>query len=70
MKLVVDAETDQILGAALLASEGGEVVHVLEALMVARASYRLLEKMIYIHPTLAEGLNWLVNEVKAADGGP
>ena len=68
MKLVVDAETDQILGAALLASEGGEVVHVLEALMVARASYRLLEKMIYIHPTLAEGLYWLVNEVKAADG--
>ena len=70
MKLVVDAETDQILGAAVLASEGGEVVHVLEALMVARASYRLLEKMVYIHPTLAEGLYWLVNEVKAADGGP
>ena len=69
MKLVVDAESGQILGAAVLAIEGGELVHILEALMVARASYRLLEKMIYIHPTLAEGLYWLVNEVKPAGWG-
>ena len=37
MKLIVDAETDQILGAAILASEGGELVQILEAVMLAGA---------------------------------
>ena len=40
MKLVVDAETDRILGAAILASEGGEVVQILQAVMLAGAPTR------------------------------
>jgi pyruvate/2-oxoglutarate dehydrogenase complex dihydrolipoamide dehydrogenase (E3) component len=70
MKLVVDAESEQILGGAVLGTEGGELVHVLETLMVAGAPYRLLEKIIYIHPTLAEGLYSLVYDVKPADERP
>ena len=65
MKLVVDAETDRILGAAILASEGGEIVQILHAAMLAGAPYTLLKGAIYIHPTLAEGL-WTLMEVVQA----
>ncbi len=66
MKLIVDAGTDQILGAAILATEGGELVHVLQTLMLAHAPYTLLKGSIYIHPTLAEGFFSLMEEVKPA----
>jgi pyruvate/2-oxoglutarate dehydrogenase complex dihydrolipoamide dehydrogenase (E3) component len=67
MKLVVDAETDRILGAAILATEGGELVHVLEALMLAGAPYTVLKGSIYIHPTLAEGFFSLMDAVKPVE---
>jgi dihydrolipoamide dehydrogenase len=65
MKVVVDADTDQILGAAILASEGGELVQILEFVMLAGAPYTLLKGAVYIHPTLAEGFWTLMEEVKA-----
>ena len=65
MKLVVDADTDRILGAAILASEGGELVQILHAVMLAGAPYTLLKGAIYIHPTLAEGL-WTMMEAVTA----
>ncbi len=65
MKIVVDAESDRILGAAILASEGGEIVHMLHAVMLAGAPYTLLKGAIYIHPTLAEGF-WTLMEAVAA----
>ena len=64
MKLIVDGETERILGAAILATEGGELVHILEALMLARAPYTVLKGTIYIHPTLAEGFFSLMDDVK------
>ncbi len=64
MKLVVDAESNRILGAAILAPEGAEVVHILETLMVAQAPYTLLERVMFIHPTLAEGLFSLLENVQ------
>jgi pyruvate/2-oxoglutarate dehydrogenase complex dihydrolipoamide dehydrogenase (E3) component len=67
MKLIVDAETDQILGAAILATEGGELVQILSAIMLAKAPYTLLKGAIYIHPTLAEGFWTLMEEVKPVD---
>jgi pyruvate/2-oxoglutarate dehydrogenase complex dihydrolipoamide dehydrogenase (E3) component len=66
MKLVVDAETDRILGAALLGSEGGELVQMLGALMLADAPYTVLKGAVYIHPTLAEGFFGLMDDVKPA----
>ncbi len=65
MKVVVDADTDQILGAAILASEGGELIQILGFVMLAGASYKLLKGAVYIHPTLAEGFWTLMEEVKA-----
>ena len=64
MKLVVDAATDRILGAAILATEGGELVQILGAVMLAGAPYTLLKGAIYIHPTLAEGFWTLMEEVR------
>lgn len=67
MKLVVDAATDQILGAAILSVEGGELVQILSTLMVAEKPYTLLKGAIYIHPTLAEGFFGLMDSVKEVD---
>ena len=66
MKLVVDATNDQVLGAAILASEGGEVVHILYTLMLGKLPYTLLKGpgSMFIHPTLTEGLFFLMEAVK------
>lgn len=67
MKLIVDAETDRILGAAILATEGGELVQLLGAVMLAGAPYTILKGAIYIHPTLAEGFFSLMDDVRPAE---
>jgi dihydrolipoamide dehydrogenase len=67
MKVVVDAATDKILGAAILSSEGGELVQILEFVMLAGAPYTLLKGAVYIHPTLAEGFWTLMEEVKPVE---
>jgi pyruvate/2-oxoglutarate dehydrogenase complex dihydrolipoamide dehydrogenase (E3) component len=55
-RLVVDRETDQILGATLVGYETAELVHVLLSLMQAGASWKLLEQSVHIHPTYGEAL--------------
>ncbi len=57
MKAVVDAETDQILGAAILGLEGGEIVSVLRVAMLGEVPYTALRDALLPHPTLAESLN-------------
>lgn len=64
MKIVVDASNDCILGASILASEGGELVQILGAVMLANQPYTLLKGAVYIHPTLAEGFFALMDDVK------
>ncbi|MBI2081886.1 MAG: mercuric reductase, partial [candidate division NC10 bacterium] len=67
MKIVVEAGTDRVLGAAVLSLEGGELIQVLSTLMLASAPYTLLQGAIYIHPTLVEGFYTLMDEVKPAE---
>ena len=67
MKLLVNAENDHVLGAAILGAEGGELVQILSTLMLAEKPYTLLKGAIYIHPTLAEGFFGLMDSVKAVD---
>jgi pyruvate/2-oxoglutarate dehydrogenase complex dihydrolipoamide dehydrogenase (E3) component len=64
MKIIVDAETDRILGASILGIEGGELVQILGALILANAPYTVLKGAVYIHPTLAEGFFGLLETVK------
>jgi pyruvate/2-oxoglutarate dehydrogenase complex dihydrolipoamide dehydrogenase (E3) component len=64
MKIVVDASNDRVLGASILASEGGELVQILGTLILAHQPYTLLKGAVYIHPTLAEGFFALMEDVK------
>ena len=57
MKAVVDAETDQILGCAVLGLEGGELMSMMEIAMMARLPYTALRDAVFAHPLLAESLN-------------
>jgi pyruvate/2-oxoglutarate dehydrogenase complex dihydrolipoamide dehydrogenase (E3) component len=66
MKIVVDADTKQILGAAILGVGGDEVVHVLLDVMYARAPYTLVQRAMHIHPTVAELLPTVMGELKPA----
>ena len=54
IKVVVDAETKQILGAAILGTGGDEVVHSILDVMYAKAPYTLIERAVHIHPTVSE----------------
>src|SRR5262245_47643431 len=60
MKVLVDAESAQVLGAAILAVTGDEVIHVLLTLMYAKAPYSLMQRAVYIHPTVSEFLPTLL----------
>jgi len=57
MKAVVDAGTGQILGAAILGIEGGEIMAMLEVAMIGKVPYTVLRDAVFAHPTLAESLN-------------
>lgn len=56
IKVVVDAETDRFLGAAVLASDGAELVHIYADLMSADLPYTVLRDAVHVHPTLAEAV--------------
>lgn len=66
MKAVVDAGTNQILGAAVLGIEGGEIMSVLGIAMMGKLPYTALRDGIFAHPTLAESLNNLFTAMDAA----
>lgn len=57
MKAVVDVETQEILGCAVLGVEGGELMAVLQTAMMGKLPYPVIKEAVYAHPTLAESLN-------------
>jgi pyruvate/2-oxoglutarate dehydrogenase complex dihydrolipoamide dehydrogenase (E3) component len=59
MKVVVDAASGTILGAAVLGFEGGELMSLLEIAMLAKLPYTALRDGVFAHATLAESLNVL-----------
>lgn len=59
IKAVVDAESHQILGAAILGIEGGEIMSMIQIAMMGKLPYTALEEGVFTHPALAEGLNML-----------
>ncbi|HMY72028.1 MAG TPA: FAD-dependent oxidoreductase, partial [Blastocatellia bacterium] len=61
MKVVIDADTKQILGCAVLGVEGGEIMSMLQIAMMGKLPYTALKDAIFAHPTLAESLNNLMN---------
>jgi pyruvate/2-oxoglutarate dehydrogenase complex dihydrolipoamide dehydrogenase (E3) component len=57
MKAIVDADSGQILGCAILGLEGGEIMAMLQIAMMGKLPYTALRDAIFSHPTLAEALN-------------
>ena len=63
MKVLVDAESERILGASLLCIEGDEIVHSLLDIMAADASYRVVARAVHIHPTVSELIPTLLGDL-------
>ena len=68
MKAVVDADSGQILGCAVLGSEGGEIMSMIQVAMLAKLTYTAMADAIFTHPLLAEGLNSLFAMFDAGGG--
>jgi pyruvate/2-oxoglutarate dehydrogenase complex dihydrolipoamide dehydrogenase (E3) component len=64
IKVAVDAETKQILGAAILGIGGDEVVQVLLDVMYAKAPYTVVQRAMHIHPTVAEFLPTVLGKLE------
>jgi pyruvate/2-oxoglutarate dehydrogenase complex dihydrolipoamide dehydrogenase (E3) component len=64
MKVLVDAETKQILGAAILGLTGDEAIHGMIDLMYAKAPYTTIQRAVHIHPTVSELIPTMLGELK------
>jgi pyruvate/2-oxoglutarate dehydrogenase complex dihydrolipoamide dehydrogenase (E3) component len=63
MKILVDAETKEILGASFLGVSGDEVIHCVLDTMYAKAPYTLLKRAMHIHPTVAEFIPSILDDL-------
>jgi pyruvate/2-oxoglutarate dehydrogenase complex dihydrolipoamide dehydrogenase (E3) component len=64
MKILVEEESREILGAAILGVHGDEIIHCILDLMYAKAPYTVLRDAMHIHPTVAEFLPTLVQSLE------
>jgi len=66
MKIVVDANTREILGAAVLGTGGDEAIHCVLDTMYAKAPYPVLQRAVHIHPTVSELVPTVLGELQSA----
>ena len=64
MKVVVDADTEEILGAAILGVGGDEVVHSILDVMTAKLPYTAISRTMHIHPTVSELVPTMLQDLK------
>jgi pyruvate/2-oxoglutarate dehydrogenase complex dihydrolipoamide dehydrogenase (E3) component len=64
MKILVDRESKQILGASLLGLSGDEVIHCILDVMYAKAPYTVLQRAMHIHPTVSEFIPTMLEDLK------
>jgi pyruvate/2-oxoglutarate dehydrogenase complex dihydrolipoamide dehydrogenase (E3) component len=64
MKVLVDAESKQILGASILGTGGDEAVHCILTAMYAKQPYTLLQRSVHIHPTVSELIPTVLGQLK------
>jgi pyruvate/2-oxoglutarate dehydrogenase complex dihydrolipoamide dehydrogenase (E3) component len=64
MKVVVDADTQAILGAAILGTDGDEAIHGILDTMYAKVKYQTLQHAMHIHPTVSELIPTMLGELK------
>lgn len=68
LKVFVDADTEQVLGATFLGIDGDEVIHSILTLMYTEASYRTMLDAVHIHPTVSELLPTLLDGLERLEG--
>jgi len=64
IKVLVDAESKQIVGAAILGTEGDEAIHCILDVMYAKAPYTVLQRSVNIHPTVSELIPTVLGDLK------
>ena len=64
MKVLVDADSKEILGATILGTGGDEVIHCLLDMMYARAPYTVMQRAMHIHPTVSELIPTILGELQ------
>jgi pyruvate/2-oxoglutarate dehydrogenase complex dihydrolipoamide dehydrogenase (E3) component len=64
MKILVDRESKQILGASILGLAGDEAIHCILDLMYAKAPYTVMQRAMHIHPTVSEFIPTMMGELK------
>jgi pyruvate/2-oxoglutarate dehydrogenase complex dihydrolipoamide dehydrogenase (E3) component len=64
MKILVDADSEQILGASILGTGGDEAIHCVLDVMYAKAPYTTLQRAVHIHPTVSELLPTIAGELR------
>ena len=64
MKILVDRDSKQILGASLLGLAGDEVIHCILDLMYAKAPYTVMQRAMHIHPTVSEFIPTMMGDLR------
>jgi pyruvate/2-oxoglutarate dehydrogenase complex dihydrolipoamide dehydrogenase (E3) component len=70
MRIMVDAETKKILGAAILGPGGDEAIHCVLDVMYSRSPYTVLQRAMHIHPTVSELIPTILGELKPLEKAP
>ena len=65
MKVLIDAETDEILGANILGIGGDEIIHLFINTMYAKAPYHVIKNAVHVHPTVAELIPTMLQDLKS-----
>ena len=63
MKILIDAESKQILGASILGTGGDEAIHSILDAMYAKAPYTVIQRAVHIHPTVSELIPTMLGEL-------
>jgi pyruvate/2-oxoglutarate dehydrogenase complex dihydrolipoamide dehydrogenase (E3) component len=64
MKVLVDRDSKEILGASILGTGGDEVIHCVLDMMYARAPYTVMQSAMHIHPTVSELIPTMLGELQ------
>jgi len=64
MKVLIDAETDEILGANILGIGGDEIIHLFIDTMYAKAPYHVIKNAVHVHPTVAELIPTMLQDLQ------
>jgi len=67
MKVIIDAENDQILGANILGIGGDEIIHLFLDTMYAKQPYHIIKNAVHVHPTVAELIPTMLQDLKSLD---